>query len=326
MDGDIEINQKEFCELSPEEVTKIIKLKGKPKVGVYLPDGSRRAAIIIQDAIPETNDFYNKILGVHLDKFKKDIEIMFEDGLKTLIIPCLKHSNFERNELSIKIITNSIKAFFTDQKWLDLYDKLDVKVGVYGDFSYLEEMGYGEIKEWASEVENITKNNKSHNLFWGLTASNKYEIPRLINMSIKFFKEYHREPKFKEILKLYYGDEIDEVDFLIRAAEIRDSDMQPLIISGIKTQMYFLVAPTFISFTRENYRKILYDLIFYRSEILGKKNYYFEDLINIDTKTINEYYKLNNASIIGLGKRIGKFWLPNTQIIVPEKLRKEFDK
>jgi undecaprenyl pyrophosphate synthase len=314
-----------FLNLSSSEVTEIIKKEGRPKVGVYLPDGSRRAAIILQEAIPKTNDYYNKILGVHLNKFYEDIKIMFEDGLNTLIIPCLKHSNFERDSISIKIIMNSIQTFFRNEKWLDFYDNLDVKVNVYGDFSYIESKGYGQIYDWANEIQKSTKNNKTHKLFWGITASNRYEIPRIMDLAVNYYIEHNKKPSDIELIKLYYGDIIDDVDFLIRAAEIRDSDMQPPIISGVKTQMYFLVAPAYISFTRENYRKIIYDLIFYRSELLGKKNYDLNDIENIDIKSVSQYYKSNNDSIIGLGGKIGKFWLPNTKITIPDGLKEKFD-
>lgn len=315
----------EFIKLSSEEMAKIVRQVGRPKVGVYLPDGSRRAAMFLQDTIPDTKDYYQKILGSHIDKFIEDIRIMFEDGLDTLIIPCLKHSNYERNETSMKIIFNSVKTFFNDERWLKLYDDLDVKVNVYGDFTFVKERGYNQLIEYANEVRKKTSNNKSHKLFWGITASSRHEIPRIIEFAIEFYKKYNRKPEDSELLKLYYGDDIEDVDFLIRATELRDSDMQPPIISGVKTQMYFLVAPTLISFTKENYRKIIYDLIFCRTKVLGNRDYYFEDLKDIDTQAISQFYNVNKSSIIGLGGRIGKFWLPNTHIVIPENLKEKFD-
>lgn len=314
------ISKNEFMNLSVEEINDIVKAKGKPKVGVIIPDGTRRSAMFFLGLLPNEKEFEKKYIKIEGKKFLENVKIIFKYGLHTLFIPSLKHENFGRDKKTIdSIMYKAIKSMLLGDEWLDFYNEYNVKVKVYGDFDFVLKSGYPKIIDWVNEIEEITKRNKKHILYHGIACSNRYEIPRLMDLSIDFFKEHSRYPNLNEKIQLYYTDPVGEVDFLIRATAIRDSDIQPPIISGRKTQMYFLVAPNHISFSKKIYKEILYDLLFCRDAKYGKKKYNNEDIGASNLEYLKNYYHINKSKVIGLGEKVGPFWIPKIDIEIPKR-------
>ena len=104
------LSRDEFLKLSTEDIVEIISVEGRPKVGVFMPDGSRRSAMFFLGLKPSQDDFENKYIEIEKRKFLENVRIMFEHGLETLIIPTLKHENFDRDERTINAIMNKLCA------------------------------------------------------------------------------------------------------------------------------------------------------------------------------------------------------------------------
>ncbi|MFX0136663.1 MAG: hypothetical protein ACFFDN_23700, partial [Candidatus Hodarchaeota archaeon] len=75
---------------------------------------------------------------------------------------------------------------------------------------------------------------------------------------------------------------------------------------GQETQLYFLPAPGVMALTQDTYREILYDLLFQR---MNSTNYEY-NYNNQDTESLKNYYLNHQSHVIGLGRRIGMFWVP----------------
>jgi undecaprenyl diphosphate synthase len=291
----------------------------RPKVGVFLSDGSRRSAMFFLDLQPNKEHFERDYIEIQGKKFLENVKIILQHGLHTLIIPALKHENFDRDKKNVDaIMYHGIKSMLTGKAWLEFYEKFNVKVKIYGDLNFIINKGYTEIADWVKEVEDRTKNNNRYRIFHGIACSNRYEHPRLMDLAVDFYIKEKRKPDEKEKIQLYYGDNIDDVDFLIRATEIRDSDLQPPIISGRRTQMYFLVAPDHVSFSTEVFREILYDLIYCRTSVFGKKVYKDTDPDENNINFMKKYYILNKSKVLGLGEKVGEFWVPQIEIRMPK--------
>lgn len=317
------LTRDEFLKLSAKKMCEIVREAGRPKVGVFLPDGTRRAAIIWFGYDPEDEDFAGNYIDFELNLFMNNIEIMFEHGLPTLIIPILNHDNFKRGKKFLKnTLYPVLSQLLTSKKWMDFYKKYDINVRIYGDIEYAVKEGHKDFKDFVKFAQENTANHKSHKLFWGIAASNSMEHRRLMDLGIEFYKQHNRYPTPEEKVDLYYGEPIDYVDFLIRAAALRDSDLSPPIITGKKTHYYFLVISNLISFTPKVFRSILYDLIICREKVLGMKIYSKEDIEDLDLNELKEYYKMNKHSVIGVGMNVGNFWLPINQIKLPTTLKK----
>jgi undecaprenyl diphosphate synthase len=312
------ISHDDFIQLPTEEIAKIINRLGRPKSGVFLSDGSRRSAMVFWGLKPEHESFEESYIEVGSKQFLDNLKMIFDHGLETIMIPSLKHENYNRYKKNIDaIIYKAIKTMLIGETWVKFYEDYNVKVKIYGDLEYVKQKGYPEIYEWAKEIEERTKNNTTHKLFHGLACSNFYEHRRLMDLAVDFYIENNRKPNEQEKIRLYFGDDMEDVDFLIRSTEIRDSDLQPPIISGRKTQMYFLVAPDHISFSQNVFREILYDLLYSRLPAFGKKEYKDIDYSESNLKFIKEYYSLNKTKIFGIGKKIGPFWIPIINIELP---------
>lgn len=313
-----EISHDEFIKLPTEKIREIVHNKGIPKVGVLIPDGTRRWGIINLNLNPDLETFEEELFKVENKQVIEKVKIFFNHGLDTLFMPGVTHGNFKRTGQYVDTVTNiGLKFIFNDQSWFDFYEKYDVKVKIYGDLKYVKKMGYDQVIKWIKNVEELTKNNSSYKIFHGLACSNSFESIRLVNMAIDFYKKNIRSPSKEELIKLYYGEKVDEVDFFLRPTVIRDSDIQPLLISGRKTQFYFPISPV-LSFTKEMYREILYDMLFSRMITMSRKQWKRENLNRQQIEYLKKYYDLNKSSIIGIGKRIGNLWVPLPQVKLEE--------
>jgi undecaprenyl diphosphate synthase len=305
------LSKDEFLSLPTSKIANIVKQKGIPKTCVLIPDGGRRYALALLKLDPNKKDYEEKYTEVETEEFLENVKIILNHGIKNLIFPLLKHENFDRDKRFVeKAINLGLKRLLKDNKWCEFYNKYGIKIKVYGDFDFIKNNGFEYIIEWIDEIEQTTNQNSNYKIFYGVACSNKYEIPRLMDLTIDFYKINNRKPNFKEKLTLYYGDEIDDVDIFIRPTEVRDSDIQPPLISGNRTQMYFPVAPNYMSITSEIFKEILYDYLFCRSSILGSKVYSKVDMDYTYLKDIEIYYKENKKKVLGIGKRIGNFWIP----------------
>jgi undecaprenyl diphosphate synthase len=311
---DEEMTKEEFMELSTEKIRGVVNEKGYPKVGVIIPDGTRRSGIIFYNMNPSSKDFEKKLFDKLNSQIIDKIKIIFDHGLDTLFMPGVTHGNFNRTDQYVDTVTKiGLKYIFNDESWLNFYNEYDIKVKIYGDLHFVKKMGYEYVVDWIRKVEEETKNNTTYKLYHGLACSNSYENFRILDLAIDFFKENNRNPTKEEIIKLYYGEYIGDVDFFIRPTVFRDSDIQPPLISGRKTQFYFPISPI-VNFSLEMYREILYDMLFSRVITMSKKQWNAEDLNEKQLKFIRTYYAQNQSSILGIGERVGNLWLPAHQI------------
>ena len=314
------LSHEKFIRLSNEEIANIIKTERRPKVAMLIPDGNRRYAMSFLNIMPKSKDFETEYMRQNSENFMRNIKMMFDHGLETLFVPCLKHENLYRDKNYVEGITQyALKLIFSDEKWIDFYNENNIKVKIYGDLDYISNKGFDDLIQIVKDLEKITSNNNKHKLFYGLACSNKYEYPRLMDLAIDFYKNNNRYPTYKEKIEMYYGENVNEVDLFIRPTAIRDSDIQPPLISGNKTQMYFLVAPDNLSFNRDVFRNILYDFLFCRNSIFGSKTYQNEMIAKSDLEEIKDFYLLNKSKVIGLGEKIGPFWIPQINIQIPKR-------
>ena len=155
------------------------------------------------------------------------------------------------------------------------------------------------IKETIEE----TARYKNHTVFFGFMSENTpgLEMPQLI---IDLYKSINRAPTSKELIKRYYGEDVPSADFLIFSDRFSGLGPLPPLVSGPKTQMYYLPAPGFLAFNSITYRKILHDLLFILP--LYSPGEYTDKCI-ADIETLENFYEHHKNTIIGTGKNIGEF-------------------
>ncbi len=312
-----EISKEEFMNLSDKEASLIVKKIGRPKIVVLMPDATRRTGIIYKKMKPNSDNFEHVLFEYLSGPFTELSKTFYNQGLKTLFIPGFTHGNLQRGERYVNAIINTgVKSILTDDVWLEFYKDYKVNVNYYGDFNYvkkvLNKQNYKNFITWCNDLKEMTKNNKKRIFYWGFACSSTLEYERIARMSIDFYKQNNEYPTREDLIKLYYGRLLDNVDIYIRPGEIRDSDCQPPIIGGL-SQFYFPIAPL-TELSPDFYRNILYDFLFNRIITYSKKLYFNSELNFNELNQIYEYYKNNRDEIIGLGGRIGKFWISTTKI------------
>ncbi|MCD6461997.1 MAG: hypothetical protein J7L61_04570, partial [Thermoplasmata archaeon] len=97
---------------------------------------------------------------------------------------------------------------------------------------------------------------------------------------------------------------------VIRPTAVRTSDLLPPLVGEKRSHLYFPQVSNLISFTPIMYKHILYDYLFLRTDVLGKKTYSGVRMGPSIVSRLKEEYRMRMNGVIGLGVRIGDFWFP----------------
>jgi len=304
----IQLSQRKFLLLPATEIARIVKKKGRPKVGIFVPDGNRRMTLAFSGLDPQTDEFYSENARMSTQYFMGNLKVFFEYGLQTLFVPLISSNVFERNEQYQRIsLQEGLNTIFQHETWLNFYNEYDIRIKVYGDLNYFKESECEQAIDWIMATQNYTAKHQTHRLFYGF-ASPKRIGDELMKLGIDFYKLHGREPTYDEQVKLYYGEYIEPADFFIMSTKLAGLGALPPLISGGETQLYFLAAPGVMALTQDTYRKILYDYLFCRPDT-PHEEYTAHDLSTIES--LKEYYTRQKSTVIGLGRKIGSFWLPS---------------
>jgi len=306
-------SREEFLQMGYEQVAKIVARVGSPKIVMIVPDNIRRTGIVCWGLNPDDETFEEKVFERLSKPYMRILETVFQCGVKCILAPSLTHGNLNRHERYVREhLRLATYWIFRGGDWLSFYDRMGVRVKVYGDLGYFgriaESFGYGEAVEWCRQVEEDTVNNDKCLLLWGVACSGSHETERLVKMGIEFNRCQGREPSREELIKLYYGEDLDYIDIFIRPGEIRDSDCQPPLIGG-KSEMYFPVVPL-TELKDDFFRWILYDYFFCRLKTYSMKQYRETSGDRDQIKVVRRHYLKNRDTILGIGERVGDFWIP----------------
>lgn len=316
-----EISKDAFMGLEKSEVAELLEHAGSPRTVVLVPDNTRRTGILYKDIKSNSRYFERDLFNTLSSPFRRLIKTVFDHGIKTLFIPSLTHGNLSRNKKYVdshfKIATRLI---LNEERWINFYEENGIRVRIYGDASLIQSLGYHDFFNWARNLEAATEAHSRHTLFWGYACTGSIETMRIIDLCIDFSEKHGRRPSNKEIMELYYGEYVDDVDLFIRPGEIRDSDCQPPLISG-NAQMYFPMCPL-TELDEDFFKEILYDYLFCRVTSGGRKEY-SKKMDSSELQRIKTFYHQNRDTIIGLGERIGDFWVPSRKSSIRHTIRSE---
>jgi len=302
----IEIKKHEFLNLSSRAIANITMELGKPRVGVFVPDGNRRMLLAFSELDSASDEFYHENARLTTLYFKQSLKVFFSHGLPTLFVPLISSNVFHRDQRYQDItLREGLRRILQSQEWLDFYNEYGIRVHVYGQLEYFQKPRLSMISEWVEELKQRTVKNKQHHLFYGFISPDKFGM-ELAGLGIDFFKKYGRYPDYDEQVSLYYGRTVTPAEFFIMSTKFAGLGALPPLICGTETQMYFLLAPGVLALTQDTYRAILYDLIFLRANTAnnGYSGFNIEDV-----KLLRDFFRKHQSTVIGIGKKIGKFWV-----------------
>jgi hypothetical protein len=309
MNREIEIGREEFLKLSTEEIHGIVQQKNSPRVGIFVADGNRRLVMCQTGLSPTSEEFYQEYARFFVDSLKKSLTIFFDHGLETLFFPLFGPSLLLRqNKFQSITIPAAYQKIFQSDEWFQFYKENRIRVKAYGEFSQLEKIDIKHLSFAKGIHQTIQKtaSHDKHTLFFGFMSENTpgLEMPKYI---IDFYKSHNRPPTSGEMLEIYYGETISPADFIIFSEKLSNRALPPFI-SNQRAIMYFLPIPGFLGLNALNYRRILYDLLYIQHQD-SIPEYSDDDYNNIEP--LNKFYQQHKNTIIGTGKRIGKFLIPD---------------
>ena len=313
------MEKEEFIKLTTEQIAEIVRKRGKPKVICLIPDGTRKKNIIVDRIDPKSKQFLEYHTTGNHEDFIEILKIFYSHGVQTVFLPTVARGNLIRStEYQKLLIDKALKTILVSDIWRNFLKEYDIKMKVYGDVKYISELGYPEVMDWISEAENKTKNNHKRKFFLGLAYGQSVEEVRLAQIAIDFFNTTGKTPTCDDLITRYYGEPIDTIDILIRPSVIRDSDMQPILISG-KSEFYFPVTSC-LQITKTIFREILYDYLYQRMISYGLKDY-SDGVSEFELAYMQRFFKLNEYAVLGIGRRMkgGHFWYPVPQVLLPDE-------
>jgi hypothetical protein len=299
----------EFLAQQPKEINKMIAEKGTPKTVVFVADGNSRIAVIRSGNQPPSDDFYEEYKNFIITNTRRVIKLFFKYNLHTLFVPIISEKVLERGKMYLKKgLLPILQTIFFESDWLELYNKLGLKVKVYGDVEKLKQTDCAPAFEWIQRCLKLTEKNQKSFLYYGIAGTTNLGID-LMKKGIEFFKKYKRVPTIPEQIKFYYGEKLDDVDLFIMSTKFKGVNAFPPLISGKKTNVYYQLVPGLLGFNEKVYREILYDLLFCRKDSILYDEHAKSE-ITLDRELIKNYYHKHQSYIIGPGKILNGFWVP----------------
>jgi adenosine tuberculosinyltransferase len=298
------IAREEFLQLSTLEVAKIMRAEGS-QTGVLVVDGTRRWFVLeySQQTDPEI-DFFERYLTVSIRRHVELCAMMFEHGINTLLTPVFGSELLKRgDEYTKKVGIDGFLQLATAPTLLDFCKINEVRVKFYGDYiKFLQDSSYSYALDALNEVTEKTRSYTRSRLFFGLFADNPTET--IAELSVQHFLQTGKVPSQKELIKRYYGEDVEPASLFIGFGKFCVFDY-PLLQTGAEN-LYFSISPSPYA-TEKQLRTILYDHLYTRR--LPDPDY--ESLAPETIAYLQKYYQRHQDNALGVGNMNLGVWTPN---------------
>lgn len=285
-----------FLELPTEEVANIVRSSGT-RVCVFPFNGTRRWFLLehSNELASEAEAYIETTLRGYVRVYK----LLFDHGIETVLAPVFGKEILTRGEKYMALIGDSMKLIAYHPEFISLYDKHQVRVRFYGDYRKELESQFSHITEAFDKVTARTLGYDRHKLLYGVFATDATQA--VAELSIEYHKTYNRIPKREELVRMYYGEGLEQADIFIGFEKFAAFDY-PLLQSGNES-LYFTIAPS-LYMTETLFRKILHDHIYHRPTV--ELDY---DLLAENERTaLREYYHLRRDDAFGVGRVVDGIW------------------
>jgi hypothetical protein len=297
-----------FLSLPAEAISDLVREKGKPMVGIFVPDGNQRLVKAETGLREDTEEFFTQVALTQTTYGLDTLKVFFGHGLSILFAPLFSRSVLARGPGYHRLTAlTTLEIMFASDEWLAFYDAWQVRVRVYGDLSVVSQGGCEPAREAIERVQQITQTHTAHTLFLGI-GGEPWVGQDAVRATGSFYQEQRREPSRDELLEVLYGQAVPPADFFIMSSKLAGLGALPALICGGDTQVYYLPVPGVIGLTQETYRTILYDLLYLRDGPAGKRG---PDLSSTEREQLRAWYNHHANRVIGLGSRVADVWLPH---------------
>ena len=310
MNGDYsQLGVDEFMRMSDEEVSALVKRNGAPTSVCVVDDATRRTGQVFFKLDVTDPDFIKKLNRRLSRPYQRIFSSCFNQGVQNLFVPAMTYGCYSRGDVYHHKIMAFAEEVFTGDYWLGYFHDENIRLKFYGDFDYLQGLGYESLFSQMKEIEDMTKHGK-RTLYLGFaTSTHREEMRSLVNYAKKnglddFEKIWNN--RFHTLVQDYYGEMVKSVEVFIRPCEMRLSETMPPFL-GEYAELYFTPAP--VTEVKHNfYRRIIYDFLFSRKRTFGSRSY-LDNEGNGDLDEAREIYDRYSDKVVGLGQRVGGWWI-----------------
>jgi tuberculosinol/isotuberculosinol synthase len=289
-----------FLQLETEEVAEIVRTSGT-KVCVFPFNGTRRWFLL-----EHSDELHNQpaaYVETTIQGYVRVYKMLFDHGIETVLAPVFGKEILTRGEKYMTLIGDSMKLLAQHPEFTSLYKDYQVRVRFYGDFRKELDAQYRHITEAFDTVTEQTLRNDKHRLLYGVFASDAAQI--VAELSIEYYQRHNRTPTRDELVKMYYGEDLEKADLFIGFEKFAAFDY-PLLQWGNES-LYFTIAPS-LYITQTLLRKILHDHVYQRPTV--ELDY---DLLTEDERTaLRNYYRRRRDDAHGVGQMVDGIWYGET--------------
>jgi undecaprenyl pyrophosphate synthase len=299
----------EFVAMSDEDTARFIRENGGPRVVTLVDDGTRRTGLVSYRMNLSQEEFMLKLNRRLARPFMDVYELIFRQGADHIFTPAMTHGRYALDQNYQRQIIAYTNEVLTGEFWRTWFHEQKIHCRIYGDREMLLEQGYGKTLEYADTLDAETKH-YDRKLWLGFACSTAIEQVRLAEAQLlKTGRRHDHHPYhngYPDLVRAYYGEEVPPVDVFIRPCECRLSETMPPFL-GEYAECYFTPIPA-TEMKGNWYRKVVYDYMYVRRRTFGAKSY-SENLEPEALAYLREYYEKNAGTVMGLGHRVGGFWL-----------------
>ncbi len=230
---------------------------------VYLPvDGTRRAFLqhalqnnLSLSALKDESTFLEKYSEYLIPAMIKFLSKFYDLGLKTLIFLLMDDTAFSRGKIYLEKTSDlGIRPLSEDFRYLEFYNKYDIKV-VFGGFNHLyEEYGIGKVLKVFEAAEQLTTHHESRQLVF-FTGSNPPKDYLLVAKIIEEMKATGDIITIESVIERLYKLKLDSIDFGMFYGFPRDKILPPLLWNNSKR--FYSFNPS-LTLTKQQIKVALY--------------------------------------------------------------------
>ncbi|MBN1584527.1 MAG: hypothetical protein JXA89_27725 [Anaerolineae bacterium] len=300
-----------FQSLTVPQVARVVREHGLKTV-VFAAGGTKRWFILNHlDRWPTDRSYWEEYLKYGGQRFLEITKLFFEHGVSTLLTHAVIPSQLDGqgNRYLPLALTSGMERIAASPEFLAFYDEYGVRVRFFGNYRrVLQELGYKDALELFDRVEEQTKENDQHVLFWGFNSEQDQMTP-IFEQVVRYYQEHGVVPNKDQVVELYYGEPVSPVDIYITFNRLRTWVFPPLLDGH--ADLYFTVGLSF-DFSSKQLKSILYDHLFARAGTHRDYSALSPDAFS----EVQMFYRLNRDGVIGIGRcyEPGAFWHPVPQV------------
>lgn len=292
-----------FLQLPVEEIAALVKASGQKAV-VFPVNGTRRW-FMLEHADKIGNDFFEAYMNESIGNHVQLCSMMFDHGIHTLLVPVFGRELIRRgDEYTKRVGMDGLIRTATDRNYRDFFEEYKVRVRFYGDYrEVLKSIEFESVLGSLHEVTKATRDNTSHNLYFGVFADKATET--IARLSVEHYLAHGAIPDKATLIRKYYGEDLPPVSLFIGFDKFSVFDM-PLLATG-EEDLYFSVSPS-PYMTERQLRTILYDHLYVRRA--PEPDYTRMSADELDW--LRQYYRANKDLAFGVGRLKFNLWIPQT--------------